>query len=586
MIHLGPKFNIDLRSLMETRLLVQANSGGGKSYFLRKLLEQTHGKVQHIVLDMEGEFSTLRAKYDYVLAGKDGDVAADPYTAGLLARKMLELRTSVIIDLYELHQDDRILFVSRFLDAMMNAPKNLWHPVLVVLDEAHVFAPETGKSAAMREVIDLATRGRKRGFSLIAATQRLSKLHKDVAAECINKVIGRTGLDIDMKRAGDELGFATKKDIELRELAPGAFYAFGPAIARAPTIVKVDPVQTKHPKAGQRIRSVKPRPTHKIAAALKKLTDLPAKAEEELHTIEDYQARIRELEKEAKTMKEPKPAKVSKAELAAAVKQAENRLRKQFAKDLGEVVEHVKKSMAAAAQAVQADLTAALPKLRAYHLNPSEVESFLGIDPQKAIATLGHKAAPKLAAPKNDGSFLKLAKRADIEDADRYSEARASETPSMGRCERAILAFLVRYPDRTFSRVQIGAMSGYSPNSSGFNNAMSKLRTSGFIQGTGDSIRLIQDRATDADKLAAGMPEFRFEEWANKLPKCERAIYQIAASDPNVELSRAELAERSGYSSNSSGFNNALSHLRSIGLIEGYHGQGIRLNRALVQVLS
>jgi len=43
---------IDLNNLIDTRLLIQANSGGGKSYAIRKLLEETHGKVQHIVLDL------------------------------------------------------------------------------------------------------------------------------------------------------------------------------------------------------------------------------------------------------------------------------------------------------------------------------------------------------------------------------------------------------------------------------------------------------------------------------------------------------------------------------------------------------
>src|SRR6266849_8842621 len=92
---------IDLSTLIDTRLLVQANSGGGKSWLLRRLLEQSHGKVQQIAIDMEGEFSTLREKYDYILAGKEGDTPADPKSAGLLARKLLELQASAIIDLYE-----------------------------------------------------------------------------------------------------------------------------------------------------------------------------------------------------------------------------------------------------------------------------------------------------------------------------------------------------------------------------------------------------------------------------------------------------------------------------------------------------
>jgi uncharacterized protein len=176
-INLSSDTVIDLPRLIDSSLLVQANSGGGKSWLLRRLLEQSHGKVQQIVIDLEGEFSTLREKYDYVLAGRGGDTAVNPRSAGLLARKLIELNVSAIIDLYELHHHERKHFVKLFLESMINAPKELWHPVMVVIDEAHVFAPEKGQSEAMDAVIDLATRGRKRGYCAVLATQRLSKLH-------------------------------------------------------------------------------------------------------------------------------------------------------------------------------------------------------------------------------------------------------------------------------------------------------------------------------------------------------------------------------------------------------------------------
>src|ERR1700686_1347554 len=98
-IYINQSVSIDLPTLLDTRLLVQANSGGGKSWLLRRLLEQAHGKGQQIGIDLEGEFATLREKYDYVLAGKEGDTPADPKSAALLARKLLELNVSAIIDL-------------------------------------------------------------------------------------------------------------------------------------------------------------------------------------------------------------------------------------------------------------------------------------------------------------------------------------------------------------------------------------------------------------------------------------------------------------------------------------------------------
>jgi DNA helicase HerA-like ATPase len=47
------------------------------------------------------------------------------------------------------------------------------------------------------------SQGRKRGYARILAPQRLSKLHKDAAAEANNVIIGRTWLDVDQARGGD-----------------------------------------------------------------------------------------------------------------------------------------------------------------------------------------------------------------------------------------------------------------------------------------------------------------------------------------------------------------------------------------------
>ncbi len=115
--------NLDLKKLVASRLLLNANSGGGKSWAIRRLLEQTHGQIQHIVIDLEGEFTTLREKYDYLLVGQGGDVPVSIRTAELLARRLLELNVSTIIDLSELKHPERITFVKRFLDSLMNAPK-------------------------------------------------------------------------------------------------------------------------------------------------------------------------------------------------------------------------------------------------------------------------------------------------------------------------------------------------------------------------------------------------------------------------------------------------------------------------------
>lgn len=100
---------IDLDRLIESRLLIQANSGGGKSTLIRYICEQTFGEIQQIIFDREGEFATLREKFAYLLVGADGDIAADIRSAKLLAKKVMELQLSVIIDLSEMTPANQII---------------------------------------------------------------------------------------------------------------------------------------------------------------------------------------------------------------------------------------------------------------------------------------------------------------------------------------------------------------------------------------------------------------------------------------------------------------------------------------------
>ena len=50
---------VDLEELLATRLLVQGNSGSGKSHLLRRLLEQSAPWVQQTIIDPEGDFVAL-----------------------------------------------------------------------------------------------------------------------------------------------------------------------------------------------------------------------------------------------------------------------------------------------------------------------------------------------------------------------------------------------------------------------------------------------------------------------------------------------------------------------------------------------
>jgi uncharacterized protein len=83
-------------SLVDTPLLIRANSSGGKSWLLRLIAER--GGIQTIVRYNEGEFASLRAAVDVLLVGTSGELSANPRDAALLARRLLD-KVSAVVDL-------------------------------------------------------------------------------------------------------------------------------------------------------------------------------------------------------------------------------------------------------------------------------------------------------------------------------------------------------------------------------------------------------------------------------------------------------------------------------------------------------
>ena len=292
---------IDLKTFLTTRCLVQASSGGGKSRTLRRLAEQLFDKVQTFIIDREGEFGTLRERFGYVQAGKNGETPTDPRTAEMLCYTLLENGASAIFDLYDLKEPDRHTWAKNFLDALMNAPKTLWHPVVVMVDEAHRLCPERGmgESEAYSSMIDLATDGRKRGFCAVYATQRLGKLSKNASAELLNRFIGRTIEDLDVDRAVDLMSVrrADRAEFELglKQMKPGHFWAFGQAVATDRKLLHVGPVLTTHPEPGTPAAAMIPPTPESIKHLLPQLADIPVHAENKARTEEELRQEIANL---------------------------------------------------------------------------------------------------------------------------------------------------------------------------------------------------------------------------------------------------------------------------------------------------
>ena len=243
----GTSAQLDIEELLATRLLVQGNSGSGKSHLLRRLLEQSAPWVQQCIIDPEGDFVTLSDKYGHVVV--DGE-RTEAELIGI-ATRIRQHRVSCVLTLEGLDIEQQMRAAAAFLNGMFDAEREYWYPVLVVVDEAQMFAPSVGgdvsedaRKMSLGAMTNLMCRGRKRGLAGVIATQRLAKLAKNVAAEASNFLMGRTFLDIDMARAADLLGMDRRQAEMFRDLKRGNFVALGPALSRRPLPIVIGTVET------------------------------------------------------------------------------------------------------------------------------------------------------------------------------------------------------------------------------------------------------------------------------------------------------------------------------------------------------
>lgn len=524
---------INLDKIVKGRALIQANSGGGKSYITRKFLEETNDKIQQIIIDPEGEFATLREKYDYLLVGKDGaDIQIDVRHAELLARKLMETGNSAILDLYEMSPFERIRFVKVFCDALVNLPKKLWHPCLVIIDEIHTFAPESskGRSESLEAVASLASRGRKRGYALIGATQKLSKFHKDVAAELNTKFTGRCTLDIDQKRAAQELGM--KDHTQLRNL-DFEFFLFGPGIDGIKK-VKSYPVKTTHEDIGSSNVIKLGNPT-KIKNMMSDFAELPQEAENQLKSTEDLKRKIEELTNDLRKANHIAPPP------------DQNLINKAY-----------EQGFAKASQISQSNFNTKLGEIKLIFGEsiknviefPTKLDSLLSVkDSQIPLGEL----------PKSLIKPVEISKKSVVIPDNSFTSS------EFGKCEIEILSALKQLGGKS-NKIQIGVVAGYSNRSGGFGNALSRLKTNQYVIQEGSAL-LLSDLGKIEAKHSNGhvkTHEDLMSFWTNKVGKCPAAILTVLAT--RGSFTKDYLGQQTGYSHNSGGFNNALSKIKNLGL--------------------
>lgn len=558
---------VDLMKLVPSRLLIQGSSGAGKSWLIRYLLEQTYGRIQQFVFDPEGEFVTLREQRDYVVAsaGAGGDVRAHPSTAAALAEHLVKLQASAIFDIYDLPtwggaEDDDVPtrqgFVGNFLNRLLTLPKDQWRPALVICDEAHELAPQAGRPPSRKPMELLVSKGRKRGLCAIFATQRISKLSKN-ASDMQNVLIGLTGLDTDVKRAGELLGFDRVQREQLKRLeeGKGEFFAFGPAISREVVKVRSGPVESYHPKPGE-VAPPTPPPRGAIAELVAQLADIPTDdPDDDTDDVEALRAQIHELRAGAPARTGPTDSEIA-GRVAAARREGFDEGVRIMRSDLGPHALALYHALAnGGAPALPEDSPAAshpAPPERSTPPTPRPRPTPPPPSPRGGAAPAGSKVASVLM-------------QAGLTGPQRRILESLAWWESIGIAEPIDAA--------------VAVVANYAPSNSSYQKALGQLKTGGLVEYPSPGVR----RRTEAGRKASpevDRPKSRAALHAvvlDQLTGPQRRILEPLLQAYPKEVPLDELATAAGYEESNSSFQKARGQLKTLELIT-YPGQ--RRNRA------
>jgi hypothetical protein len=450
------------------------------------------------------------------------------------------------------------------LDELMRLPRALWRPLLIVIDEAHMFCPEKGAGSAVSKaaVTALCTRGRKRGFCAVLATQRIAKLDKDVAAELNNVLIGRTGLDVDVTRAGNALGFDKERRQTLPYLDPGVFYSFGPAISREVVRVRTGPVSTTHPEPGHIAPTVPP-PPEQLRGLIAQLADLPAHVDETAQDLEGAQLRIGELERRLREQ--------------SATPRIETRIERVEVPVLqdGQIerLEQAVQQIAAAGgqlQAIAQDFGASLAKLNPTRTGSEPLTTEHGRREEEKRGRGGEgerrtQPTPNLQPPTPDPQPL------------------TTESSPLRAGERRMLETLARRYPLKLTRAQLGTLADFSPRGGTFTTYLGTLKRAGFVEESDGELW-----ATPAGLAHLGYKEPPAQQttaqllamWRGALRAGERKMLDLLVGVYPSWRTRGWLAQQAGYEVSGGTFGTYLGTLRRNDLVE-VSGDNVRASETL-----
>ncbi len=247
----GEEFRLKIAELVTGRTAVIAKTGYGKSWTIRKVVEELLERGYPVgIIDPEGEHTSLADVFDMLIISPDGDVDLTKASPSRLAQVAVK-GVSFILDMSKYKPDTSTKLAAGIIEGLMKIGSS--DGFLVVVDEAKELAPEKGAGSTLGKgamstltwLNTLATRGRKKGIGLMFSTQRPQLVSKTLLSQAENKIILRVEYVRDLSAVIQYLGLSKDVASRISSLERGVAYVEGPFTLK-PGFVRVGSVKSAH----------------------------------------------------------------------------------------------------------------------------------------------------------------------------------------------------------------------------------------------------------------------------------------------------------------------------------------------------
>lgn len=589
---ISKEFQLPLDAVTQT-VAVLARKGAGKTNTSVVIVEELIANdLQVVVVDPLDCWWGLRSSADgksaglqvIIIGGEHSDLPLYATSGELIADFLVDTGASAVLSVRHLSKTEQRTFVAAFCERLyaLKGKASNRTPMHLVIDEADEFIPQKifhGTERCFGAVDMLVRRGRSSGIGVTMISQRAAVINKDCLTQTECLIALQTTSPQDRKAIETWIeahDIDDQRDEFMKSLASlpvGMAWIWSPSWLKCFEKVQIRRRNTfdssATPKVGEKL--IVPKRLAEVDIESLK-TKLAATIEQKkADDPRELKKKIAELEKQLRGATQSS----TRDQIAAAEQIGENRARKHFEEKINEAEILGFNQACRVFEEVMVDyenmFTAwhggACMRMRRKVLQRDNPKNWP--TPKKGSSPTLHRADNKSILPEFYKGVVE------------HSRTPSRSEAALGRCERNVLIALAQYPQGR-NKNQVAVIAGYAVNSGGFNNALSRLRQAQYIEGSGDCLKITKDgihAVGEFDPLPTGDELVKY--WNGKLGRCEREVLNFLHRSRGLEFDKSAVAEATRYAVNSGGFNNALSKLRTLELIEG-PGSALRVSENLV----